>query len=558
MRILVFFILVLLPFFSWSQKNVLPKNGTAKIYFPSESKSKQLKETGLMKNSVRTDLWHFYHENGKLYYTIFYDQDTSIQTKNTFLGEKIISKEHFFNRTLHGKQQYFNQRSEPIVTYYYSHGKPDSLIIYHNGSDKIKSRKSFHANSELKDLYLYFSTGELSEKKSYNDQKQADGIWLTYSRNWTGKHFILWETPYFNGKIQGLLKKFDENGLLESAEFDQDQKHGSYRSYHQNGQLEYALEYEHGAKKGKGTYFNEDGIKLRDEYWAGSAGTFYYQTDIYDSLFTYFPNGKVKIKSFQVFLNSNQIKTNHISYFSNGNLQSVSEKLNVESNGLWEEFYVNGKKKYQIPFKKGLIDGKTTFWYPNGQKKLELDVKENHVLMQKGWNEQGKILGIKSDAYKDLFESENRYQLMNDALYEYEPMEELVRSEEYPVLVNDIAAEFTENSTKKPSHKQNRVDVNAEFPGGRMAFNQFIKSNVHIPTAEKTFAQSKSFEIEIQIDVDGTAELVFIRPIYSNPSDLDVLFETEIRRMLTHSPLWTPAQRNNQFVPHIQVFTVQF
>ena len=39
--------------------------------------------------------------------------------------------------------------------------------------------------------------------------------------------------------------------------------------------------------------------------------------------------------------------------------------------GICVDYYDNGRKKYEIPFKNGQKEGLSTFWYVNGQKKSE-------------------------------------------------------------------------------------------------------------------------------------------------------------------------------------------
>ena len=58
--------------------------------------------------------------------------------------------------------------------------------------------------------------------------------------------------------------------------------------------------------------------------------------------------------------------------------------------GLHVEYYDNGQKKVEAPFKDGKLDGLLTGWYENGKKRAEGHYKDGKIVSASSWKSDGK------------------------------------------------------------------------------------------------------------------------------------------------------------------------
>ena len=66
--------------------------------------------------------------------------------------------------------------------------------------------------------------------------------------------------------------------------------------------------------------------------------------------------------------------------------------LKGKKEGRWKSYFdSNGKKSYDYNFKNGELDGLSTEWYENGQKKYEGIWKDGKLISRKDWNEDGSV-----------------------------------------------------------------------------------------------------------------------------------------------------------------------
>ena len=67
-------------------------------------------------------------------------------------------------------------------------------------------------------------------------------------------------------------------------------------------------------------------------------------------------------------------------------------KKKIPRNGLYTEWYENGKKFKEEPYKDGKQDGLWTWWYENGQKEVQNTFKDGELVEVTGmWNEDGTV-----------------------------------------------------------------------------------------------------------------------------------------------------------------------
>lgn len=104
---------------------------------------------------------------------------------------------------------------------------------YNNGQLEIESETPFKNGKENGIEKEYYKNGRLKRETPYTDGK-ANGIEKKYYENGRLKG----ETPYTDGKLNGVVKEYYETGeLLREAPYKNGEHDGVAKIYDKNGQL---------------------------------------------------------------------------------------------------------------------------------------------------------------------------------------------------------------------------------------------------------------------------------------------------------------------------------
>ena len=76
-------------------------------------------------------------------------------------------------------------------------------------------------------------------------------------------------------------------------------------------------------------------------------------------------------------------------YFLSNSWDKNGEMMVKDGNGNWTQWYENGQKKVEYPYKDGKSDGIWTSWYENGQKQYDVTFKSGEKISQNCWDEDG-------------------------------------------------------------------------------------------------------------------------------------------------------------------------
>ncbi len=85
-----------------------------------------------------------------------------------------------------------------------------------------------------------------------------------------------------------------------------------------------------------------------------------------------------------------------------------------------------------------------------------------------------------------------------------------------------------------------KVDIEASFPGGEMAWRKFLEKNLRADIPLKQGAPAGSYTVWIQFVVDKEGNVSDLKPLTNHGFGM----ETEIVRVLKKSPKWMPASQN--------------
>ena len=164
---------------------------------------------------------------------------------------------------------------------------------------------------------------------------------------------------YYEGDLySGPVIKYLNSGLME-GEFLEGLKHGLWQTFNRIGQPLMIGYYDRGKKNGKFEQWYDDGKKRHRELIAT------FVNDQYDGVYK--------------------------EWYENGRKSIVGTYKNGKEQGVYTEWHENGKKALQTKYINGIPDGRYREWHENGKKRIRItfrDGKENGVWTQ--WYENGK------------------------------------------------------------------------------------------------------------------------------------------------------------------------
>lgn len=161
-----------------------------------------------------------------------------------------------------------------------------------------------------------------------------------------------------NELYSGPVIKYLSSGLME-GEFLEGLRHGLWQTFNRIGEPMMIGYYDEGRKNGKFEQWYDDGKRRHRELIA----TFI--NDQYDGIYR--------------------------EWYENGKKSIVGTYQNGREQGPYKEWHENGRRALQTEYKDGTPDGTYREWYDNGKKRIKIifkDGKENGLWIQ--WYENGK------------------------------------------------------------------------------------------------------------------------------------------------------------------------
>ena len=149
------------------------------------------------------------------------------------------------------------------------------------------------------------------------------------------------------------IENKDENGVLQeryTRKKDNFDKHGTYTSFHPNGQVYEERQYQNNALNGQSKVYTEDG-----------------QLDYVEN----HVNG--------------QFEGIYQQYHANGQLSNEGQYVKNEMSGIWKRWYDDGTLREEVPFAGNNENGSFKEYHPNGNLKTE-------GVYTEGDNEQGELM----------------------------------------------------------------------------------------------------------------------------------------------------------------------
>lgn len=285
--------------------------------------------------------------------------------EHTGKGEWIKSGDHttvkdgkyttfYFNGHVYSKGRLKNGVDFDTIFYFDTAGKCYGFNIDINGINAYY----FYKNGPLK---IYFNTGELkAEGVIANNRREK---WVSYLKNGQIKfsldytNGVGWGTDYYdNGKPKEVYYRlgYDDSGL-------------NVRQWNEAGTLIFEAEISNGKYNGiMKRYYDNGNIK--------SLSTF--ENDLENGLFQgFFENGSLNFKGYSY----NDLKNGeYYQYYDNGQLEFNTHYKNDKPEGLLEAYFKNGKRKAVCYLKNGKKDG-LFYRYDSTGKLISKEIYQNDL-----------------------------------------------------------------------------------------------------------------------------------------------------------------------------------
>lgn len=316
------------------------RDGKPDGYWKSYYENGNIKSEGNRINFLTEGTWKFYNEEGLLTSEISYEKGKKNGVRKTYSKTEII-EEYFMNDV---RDQY--------IKVYFPDGKLKRYTKLINGLEEGYSLE-YNQDSVIIMMAEYrkgfLLSREFINRTDKNGVKQ--GLWRQFYNNGIIKE----EISYLNGKRNGYLKKYDENGTLLSIEkyvndepvvFAEELKEYEIRrDYHSNGIV-----------KIEGSYFNNKPDGIRREF--DSTGKI---------IKGYVFNEGVLIG--EGLLDAMGKKQGPWKeYYESGEIMAKGNYKNGNRVGQWLFYHKNGKIEQEGSFtSKGIPDGEWKYYYETGQ-----------------------------------------------------------------------------------------------------------------------------------------------------------------------------------------------
>lgn len=218
MKKLVFILILLIPFSSFSQMNQTDGQG------------------------LRQGMWQKTHPNGRLMYEgNFRDGKPVGEWKRYYEGGQTKAVIRYQENSDSAYATLFDRWGKKMAEGIYRDEKREGTWIFYSNGQKI-SEEEYAAGVRHGTSRTYYPTGELLEESEWQNGVQ-EGNHSVYFQ--TGKPYM--QCKFSNGKRNGLCLSYFANNRIEmEAYYQNNLRHGGWKFFNEKGDFLYSLEYDQG------------------------------------------------------------------------------------------------------------------------------------------------------------------------------------------------------------------------------------------------------------------------------------------------------------------------
>ncbi|MFC1584009.1 toxin-antitoxin system YwqK family antitoxin [Fibrobacterota bacterium] len=351
---------------------------------------------------VKDGLWIKWYEDGKKeaesnwqdgikhgLFTRWYENGEKREESNWIGGKQSGRQKKWF---LTGQQKFQAQWLEGFKhgkeIYWYEHGQKKSEVDYEKGVPHgIKIVWHEDGKVFMEEEWIQ---GELGEIKTNIPKENLRTDKVEYRKGVPAEKYTFYVDPE-GRKI----------------------KHGEYKEWYPDGQLERKLNFEIGLKHGVETHYHKNGKKKRETGWrlnkhhgsdnswwetGGPRSTDHYAEGILEGeSIHWYADG---IKKSEVYYVKNEMEGKAQYWYENGGLKSRYHYKKGKMHGRIIQNYRNGSQKSVCEYMEGIRDGVCTYWHENGQKESEVVFKHGTKQpdSERKWDDEGREIVASADS----------------------------------------------------------------------------------------------------------------------------------------------------------------
>ena len=330
-------------------------------------------------------------------YTEFHYSNGKISSEGYLKDNKPIGfwKSYYVTGVKKSEGKWQNNKLDSIWIFYNQLGDTTEKINYYLGKkngyyykyftgfedqNRVKSKDLYINGSRNGKSILYYKNGIIGKEIPYvNDKKHGvgfeydqEGNIITITRFRNNEIIVQEEINRYDEEDRkvGTWKKFYDNGnLKEEKSYSQGKLDGYLKRYNEDGKLVTAVKYNNGEVDLTAKDF-DTGIEIKEDY--DKQGNLIFQGSF---------KKEIPIGIHRYFNNNGEVVKSE-TYDIEGNLIAKGVVLqNGLEDGSWVYYYSNGKKRAEGVFRYGIKTGNWTYYYPNGK------------IQQKGSYTSGKLTG---------------------------------------------------------------------------------------------------------------------------------------------------------------------
>jgi TonB family protein len=453
--------------------------------------------------------------------------------------------ETYNNGVLHGYTREGSVRSR-YSTGRYVNGKKEGLWISEVNNARGKQIDSvYYINDSLNGVHTFYINGQLNQKNNYRSGK-LHGRTYRYDIN---THNLIVSEYYTNGKRDSMWYQYWPNGKSASVKWYEHDKPARYDSTWSAYRGDTLLQVQLFSAPGVMSY-------MQGNYKNGVAGFKEYKGEdgITDSVLRFYPNGALASRALagKPPHEQNPGPTSRYEkvYAMNGTLASYGWHGRGGRTGTWVyNDSVSGRKRKEITYVKGAIQGTYRSYYPNGKIKVAGIVRYGYLSDSiHVYSAAGVLLKKESAQYKDVLTKDVEEKPTVPYRDPLEPVvSEQTQEGEYFDIVEAIDVAIPPDEEVLTS-----AEVMPTFPGDTL--KNYLASHIQYPQAAIEADQEGTVYVEFIVEKDGSISHVkTAKDVPGAP-----LLGQEAVRVVRGMPRWNPGKTNGRNVRVRMVVPVRF
>jgi antitoxin component YwqK of YwqJK toxin-antitoxin module len=291
------------------------KDGKPEGYWKTFSEEGILLSEGNRKNHLLDSIWNFYDDEGNLKMEISYKEGKKNGIRRTYREQEII------------EENFVDDLKQGISSYYYADGNLKKTVFYVDGLE--------------------------------------EGMAMEYGEDGRIIQLITYKKGFISNRER--INRFDSEG----------KKHGNWKYFYENGNLQLECIYKHGLRNGYYKEYDIDGkLLFAYKFVDGEKQEYVAELTKLDIKTEYYPDGKLKIKAtykddkpegvWREYSEEGEVEKSYIYKYGivigEGIITEEGEKV-----GLWKEYYDDGLLKGEGYYDHDKRVGPWTYYHRNGE-----------------------------------------------------------------------------------------------------------------------------------------------------------------------------------------------